>query len=64
MVSSIILGYHKKEMESRGTSEFINFFPKNMKKIPRMLDSLEGVIYSKVRFWKTKHYSPSTSRRI
>jgi len=36
--------------------KFVNFFPKNMKKIPKkMLDCLEGgVIYSKQDFGKTK----------
>jgi hypothetical protein len=33
--------------------EFIIFFPKNMKKIPKkMLDSLEGGDILKIRFWK------------
>jgi len=34
--------------------KFINFFPKNMKKIPKkMFDSFfRRVIYSKIGFWK------------
>jgi hypothetical protein len=33
--------------------KFINFFPKNMKKIPKkIIDSLEGGDILKLRFWK------------